>query len=343
MRPTTFFLTLLALLAIGGSGCAPENTASSHGGSEHWPRQPIQIACFSSAGGGTDTVCRLIASAMEPELGVKINVVNRTGARGGAALNYVWSQQRDGYNWGGFSESIIPAPVMGVHDTTTEDWTYFMVAGAPGLISVSSDSPYRTLSDFLEAAKTRPGELKIAASSTGGIWHTTMLLFQEAAGISLHYIPFQGSHKSQTAVLTGEVDAVLTSVSEQAELLRGQKLRPLAMIQGPAVEIDEVGLIPSATELYPELLDSQITQWLGFALPRDTPPAILEQIGAAFDLAMQKEEVASFARNRLLTLYGYRGEKADRLARSAERRWSWMLHELGITVRHPEEAGIPRP
>ena len=310
---------------------------------DKWPQQPIQIACFSSAGGGTDTVSRLIASAMEPELGVKINVINRTGARGGAALNYVWRQKRDGYHWGGFSESIIPAPVMGVHTTSSRDWTYFMVAGAPGVISVQTNSKWKSLNDFIEYAKNHPGEIKVAASSTGGIWHTKMLALQNAAGVKFQYMPFQGSRKSITATLTGEVDAVLTSISEQSELIRSQKLLPLAMIEPEDFEFPDYGMIQSAAHEFPGINDVPIKQWLGFALPADTPTPILEKITSAFESAIENESIQEFAQTRMLEIYGFHGQRSQNIASYGERVWTWMLDDLGVTVRSPNAFGIARP
>ena len=96
-----------------------------------FPKRPIEISCFASAGGGTDTTDRAIAKAMEPFLGITINVVNRTGGAGGVAMNAVWSKPHDGHYWGGFSESILPAPVMGGHHTSAKDRIYYMVGGHP--------------------------------------------------------------------------------------------------------------------------------------------------------------------------------------------------------------------
>ncbi len=334
---TFIFMGVCATLLF--TACTPplENSENSD---RSWPTQPIQIACFSAAGGGTDAVNRLIAATMEPELGVKINVVNRTGARGGAALNYIWQQKRNGYNWGGFSESIMPAAVMGVHHTTTRDWTYFMVAGAPGVISVPEDSPWMTLDDFIEAAQKTPNTIAVAASSTGGLWHTKLLILQKASGVQFQYIPFQGSQKSQTAALTGEVDAVLTSISEQSELIRSGNLRPLAMLEEQAFQFSEELTIPTAAEQFPLIREIPIKQWLGFALPADTPAPILEKVAAAYEAAMKTQEVEQFAQTRLLTLYGYHGQQANAIASKSERIWTWMLHDLGITVRSPAALGI---
>lgn len=308
-----------------------------------WPTRPIEIACFGAAGGGTDLVDRTIAKAMEPFLRVQINVTNRAGGGGGVAMDHVWSRPRDGYTWGGFSESILPAPVMGAHHTSSKDWIYFMVAGAPGVISVRPESPYKTLDDLVKAAKAKPGEIKASASTSGGIWHTKLIALMHGADIKFNFLPFNGSHPSQVAAMTGEVDAVLTSISEQAELLEAKKLVPLAMVELKGYEFKGMK-IPAAVEKYPGVAKLlPLDQWLGFALPADTPKPILEKITDAFKKAMESDLVKDLAKTKNLTLYGYYGDQAQKVVRSMERVWMWTLWDLKVAKKSPAEFGIERP
>jgi tripartite-type tricarboxylate transporter receptor subunit TctC len=218
-----------------------------------------------------------------------------------------------------------------------------MVAGAPGVISVSPDSDYQTLQQVVTAAKARPGMINAAAAKIGGIWHTKLLTLEKAAGIRFNFIPYDGSNPAQLALLSGEVEVVVSSVSEQAEMIKANKLRPLAMLEAASYDFPGLGTIPAAAESYPEVADVMVTQWLGFALPADTPPRVLEKITGAFQRAMESDEVQEMIKTRLLTPYGHYGEKADQLARQTEQGWTWMLHDLGIAERSPEELGIPRP
>ena len=330
-----------ALLCVAGVtflGCSEKGGAGGE-----WPVLPIQISCFASAGGDTDLVNRTIAKAIEPHLGgLRVDVVNRTGGQGGVALNYVWSQPHEGYHWGGFSESILPASVMGGHHTSAKDWTYFIVAGAPGVISVGADSPYKTLGELVAAAKAEPKKISAAASVTGGCWHTKLMALEKAAGVSFNFIPHKGSNPSQLAVLTGEVAVVLTSISEQAELIRDGKLVPLAMVEEDPYEFPGRGTIPAAAASYPDVSKVPVCQWLGFALPKDTPPAVLARITSAFEKAVQSKEIKDMAATRMLNLRGLHGDKANELALSMERAWTWMLFDMGIAKKSPEEFGISR-
>ncbi len=97
---------LVCVLTSCGSSDGPVDV-------ENWPSRPITISCLAAAGGGTDLVSRLMSKKMGVALDVKINVVNRTEGGGSAAINHVAQLRRDGYNWGGFSESLLTKCVFG--------------------------------------------------------------------------------------------------------------------------------------------------------------------------------------------------------------------------------------
>ena len=327
---------LTAALLLGGCGEAS--------GPEEWPgSRPIQVVCFTSPGGDTDTVNRTLGQAMEAALGTRINVINKPGAHGGNAMRDVWSRRHDGYRWTGVSSNILIAPVMNGHETTAKDWTYFIVGGSPGVISVGAESPYRTLPALVAAAKAKPRGINAGASTTGGVWHVQLATLERAAGVAFNFVPYEGSHPSQLALLSGEVEVVLTSLAEQAELLRGGKLRPLAAIQPEPLELPGDRSVPSVANWYPRAAEAPVSQWLGFGLPADTPPQILAKIDDAFQLAMESEQIDKFLTARMMQKFGWSRGEADSRVRKSERAWTWALEELGIAEISPDQVGIARP
>lgn len=311
--------------------------------SADWPDRPVEISCFASAGGGTDTVDRAIARAMEPFLGTKINVVNRTGGQGGVALSYAWEKPHDGYTWTGVSEGFLTLCVHGAHPTTTKDYNFFMVGGAPDVISVAANSPYKTLEDLVAAAKANPGTLKAAASEAGALHHSKLMALEKGADIKFKFLPFPGSHPSEVAAMSGEVDVVVTSVAEQAELLKAGKLRPLAVLESEPYDFPKLGTIPSAADKYPGVGKLPVKQWLGFIVPKDTPANVMKKIDAAFDKAMASPDIKKLAQDRFYNLYGYSGAKALELAAGMEKAWAWTLYDLGVAKTSPTECGIAKP
>ena len=326
------------------AGCAPSPPLPNFIPAA-WPRKDVVLSCFAEAGGETDAVCRLMAELMEAGLGKPVSVTNRAGNQGGDAVNFVAVQERDGYHWGGFSGAMLTASVLGFAETSAANWTFFLVAGDPGVLSVPQDSEYQTLEELVEAAKVSPRRVKVAVSLPGGLWHVKLLALQSAADVEFRHVHYGEGDRSLglESFSSGEADAVLSSVSEQAEWIRKGALSPLAMVETEGFEISEYGIIPSAADLFPVLAGMQGRQFYGFALPADTPAGILESIAAAFEKAMASDEVKLFCRQRGLIPLGWHGEKANQWVQAMESAWLWKLHELGLTKESPADFGISRP
>jgi tripartite-type tricarboxylate transporter receptor subunit TctC len=310
---------------------------------QSWPQRPVEISVWASAGGGTDTVNRYLAEAMQPHLGGRINVVNRTGGGGGVAMNHVWTQPRDGHAWLGASEGMQVVRVLDYHDSSTKDWRWYMVAGAKGVISVPEASPFQTLDDLVAEAKANPGQVRVSHCAIGCVWHMKALALGHGADIELNYIPYEGSATAQTAALSGEVEAVVSSIQEQAEFIKAGHYRPLAMIEMEPFDFPELGEIPAAGATYPGIADIPAAQWLGMAIPKDTPEEIVAQIDAAFEEAMKDPKIDTLRTERFMTLMGQYGDEAEEILLGMERTVSWKLYELGVAEQSPEEVGIAQP
>jgi tripartite-type tricarboxylate transporter receptor subunit TctC len=312
---------------------------------QDYPERDITNVVVWAAGGGTDTLNRLIMAEMQDELGANINVTNRTGGVGGSAgMSFVYSQPADGYTLAGISESVVTAGVQGGWEQRMDVWYPFIVGGSPDLISVPADSPHESIEDLVEAAKEEPGSITAGASAAGSIHHLNLLAFGEGAGAEFNFIPYDGSAPAQNAAIAGEVQMVVTSLAEQAQLIQAGRLRPLATLVPEAVEMEGVGTIPSAFETYPELSDHlPIQQAIGFAVRSDAPDEVKEKLTSAFDAAMGSEAVQQWADENYYTLSGLSGEKAGEEFARLESLFAWTLHELGAASVDPATLGIPQP
>ena len=336
-------LSFIFMVSLVISACQDGNNADSTSTSNEWPVRQTNIIVYSSAGGSTDLANRAIAEGMKASLGVDIIASNMPGALGGTAVNYVWNQRRDGYRMVGISEGALGHSVLGLHTSTAKDWEYFMVGGTPGIISVNADSKYKTFADLYAAAKTQPDQLKIATSVPGCIWNVQWLLTKKLGGFATRFVPYPGSFPSQTAALSGEVDIVWTGLGEQSEFIKSGKLRPLAVFSDQAVDFADT-TIPPITDFIPELRSRMpINQFVGFALPSDTPKPRLKKVTDSFIQAMQSEPVQQFSQAKYSKLYGWYGEQSKQVAIEQEKVFAWTLWEAGLAKRNPEELGIAKP
>lgn len=314
---------------------------------QDYPSRPITDVVVWSAGGGTDTVNRLIMAEMEKTLpnDPRINVVNRTGGVGGSAgMSYVYNQPADGYTLAGISESNVTAGVQGGWDQRFEVWYPFIVGGSPDLVSVTANSEYETLEGLIEAAKANPGDIRAGASAAGSIHHLNLLALQDGTGAEFNFIPYDGSAPAQNAAVAGEVEVVVTSLAEQQQLLRAGRLRPLAMLTEDGFTLEGVGEIPSAFDQYSDLTQYlPISQAIGFAVRADAPDEVKQTLSTAFEEAMQSDAVKTFAEDNYYSLSGKHGEAASEQFADLESLFAWTLWDLGAASVNPEELGIPKP
>ena len=337
------FIAKLSAAVVVGSVVAAAGPAAAQ---DDYPTRPITDVVVWAAGGGTDTLNRLIMGEMEEFLPVGINVTNRTGGVGGSAgMSYVYEQPADGYTLAGISESNVTAGVQGGWDRRfAEAWSPFIVGGSPDLISVTADSEYQTLEDVIEAAKENPGSIEAGASAAGSIHHLNLLALQDGTGAEFNYIPYDGSAPAQNAAVAGEVELVVTSLAEQQQLIQAGRLRPLAMLTEDSFNFEGVGEIPSAFDQYPELTEHlPISQAIGFVVRADAPDAVKQTLTDAFDQAMGSEKIKQWAEDNYYTLSGKSGEAAQQQFADLESNFAWTLWDLGAASVNPEELGIPKP
>ena len=326
---------LVVTLALAGTAWAGKK----------YPSRNITAAVVWGAGGGTDTCVRMITAEMQKFLDVNINVINKTGGvAGSVGMSHAYRQKHDGYTLCGLSESNVTAGVQGGWDKKFDVWDTFIVGGSPDVISVTADSPYKTIQDLIEAAKKAPNTIKAAASGAGSIHHLNLLAVENGSGAKFNFIPYKGSAPSQNAAMTGEVTVVVTSLAEQQQLLRGGKLRALGMLIPESFDVADLGTIPSAFDAYPGLSKYlPISQAIGFAVPADVPDEAKAVLIDAFNKGMATDKIKNWAKANYYLLSGKTGAESKAVFDALESNFAWTLWELGAAKVNPADLGIPKP
>jgi tripartite-type tricarboxylate transporter receptor subunit TctC len=310
-----------------------------------FPKRPITVVVVWGAGGGTDTCNRIIHAEMTKFLGVPVNVINKTGGvAGSVGMAYAYSQPHDGYTLCGLSESNVTAGVQGGWDKKFDVWDPFIVGGSPDVISVTPNTPYKTLKDLIEAAKKSPNSIQAAASGAGSIHHLNLLALEKGSGADFNFIPYKGSAPSQNAAMAGEVSVVVTSLAEQQQLLRGGKLRALGMLIPESFTVEGLGTIPSSFDSYPGLSEYlPISQAIGFAVPAGAPAEAKAALVDAFKKAIATDKVKKWAKDNYYLLSGKTGVESKAVFDALESNFAWTLWELKAATVNPAELGIPKP
>jgi len=142
---------------------------------------------------------------------------------------------------------------------------------------VGNGSPHRTLRDFVADAKANPGKLNYASTGTGSSLHLAVELLQNATGVSLVHVPYNGSAPAQAALMAGDIQFFADSTGSAMGLVRGGKLRPLAVTTRE--RLPALPDVPTVAESgYP---DYEVTTWFGLMLPRNAPPDVVNRLNAS--------------------------------------------------------------
>ena len=271
--------------------CAIAVTASAQ---DSYPSKPITMVVPFPPGGVADIVGRPLAAQMEKTLKQPIVVVNRTGAGGAVGMASVAKAAPDGYTilMGLSSISIFPVSDR-INGKTpayeTKDFAPIaLITADPTVLVVRSDSPYKTLKDFVEAAKANPGKINYSSSGVYGTLHVAMEIFANAAGIKLFHVPYQGGGPAVTALLGGQVQALASGPAAAIGQIKAGKMRALA-----SWSTERLALLPDIPTFKELGYDAEFYIWSGVFVPASTPSSITNKLRDAVKQAANSAEFKS--------------------------------------------------
>ncbi|WP_046988435.1 MULTISPECIES: Bug family tripartite tricarboxylate transporter substrate binding protein [Delftia] len=258
---------------------------------QSWPERPITFICPWPAGGTADQSMRALCTVAGKLLGQPIAVENRAGASGMIGAKALASARADGYTIGQIPISVTRFSQLGsLQADPRKDYTYIArTSGQTFGIAVPAHSPFKTLKDFVAAAKARPGQVTYAHAGVGGATHVGMEEFAGVAGIQLNHVPYKGGAEALQGLLGGHVDALADS-SSWAPHVEAGKLRLLATWgeQRTARFKD----VPTLRECgYDVVVDAPN----GIGAPRGLDPAVAARLREAFRAAVASPEFKSVA------------------------------------------------
>jgi len=198
------------------------------------PTKPVDLIVHTGPGGGSDLLARAMVTMIEKEklVPVRINVINKPGGNGAVAAAALVEKKGDANTIGLITSVWIAGPLTSseakvtVHDL--KPIAQLMLE--PAVFVVRADSPYKTLKDFIEAAKAKPGALKQSGGSVTSRDNIIRLSLQHATGAKWAFVSFQGGGERLAALLGGHVDIMVIEPQEAGEQVRAGKLRVLAQL-----------------------------------------------------------------------------------------------------------------
>jgi putative tricarboxylic transport membrane protein len=274
--------TLLATAACGGGGGA-EDAAD-------YPSEEITFVVPFAAGGPTDTVTRLIAEPMSEELGQQIVVQNVEGAGGTVAAGQVAEAEGDGYEVlvHHIGMSTAPALYPDLAFDPTEDFkTVGLVTDVPMTIVARSDFEPETLEELVQYVTDNADTVTLANAGIGAASHLCGLLIENAIGVDLTEVPYDGTGPALTDLVGGQVDFMCDQTTNTAGQIQSGEIKAYAVTTPEPVEA--LPDLPTTAEA--GLPDVQVGVWHGLYVPADTPDDIVAKLTDALAVALADQGV----------------------------------------------------
>ncbi len=261
-----------------------------------YPTKNIRLVVPFGAGGGTDAVGRTLANSAKDILGQNIAVMNRTGGAGAVGMSFGAQQRADGYTLTVVTREIASLPQMGLMQHDASDFKLIRLVNLdPAVVLVHKDSPYNTINDLIAEAKKGDGVVKFASTAAPNFY---LMALEKNQNIKLNAIPYNGASEAIPAVLGQHTDVTMVTPGEAIAQLRSGQLKALGVMSE-----ERIGYLPEVPTLKEQGVDVVTGTWRGIGAPKDTPDAVIETLGKAFDEAMASAEFKEFMEKGAMTIH----------------------------------------
>ncbi len=281
---------LLAAGLLAAAGIAAAQAA--------YPVRPVTMIVPFPPGGLADIVGRPVAEALGRELGQTVVVENKGGAGGGIGMGLASKAAADGYTilMALSSYSVLPEAdqILG----RSPMYTYQSLrpiarfTADPTVLAVRADSPWKTVKDFVEDAKKRPGVINYGSSGNYGTMHVPMEILSQNAGIKMTHVPFTGAGPAVVALLGGQIDAVSSGPATVLQHVKAGKLRVLGHWGNGKLDA-----LPEVPSLKDAGFNAEYAQWSGLFIPAGTPEPVAQRLRAAARFAAADAKVKEVIAN----------------------------------------------
>jgi len=295
-----------------------------------YPSKPIRLIVPFPPGGGTDAVSRMVATELAKSTGWTVVVENKSGAGGIIGLQEAARASNEGYDIVmGQVDNMVIAPAIqktGNIDPVKDLTPVIQVASSPFLFMAETNSKYKTLGDWVAAARAQPGTITYGTAGYGTFTHLAVELLQKAGNFKAVQVPYKGAAPAITDLLGGHIPMAALSIASGMPHIQGGKVRGLAvtsLTRSPALPD-----VPTVAESgFPGF---EANGWLGILVPNGTPPAVIARLNGEISKVMQSAET-----KKLLLAQGVEArtstpEQFGALIKGETAKWGKIISDAGI-------------
>jgi tripartite-type tricarboxylate transporter receptor subunit TctC len=304
----------------------------SQGFAQTYPSRPIRIIVPAAAGGVLDVVVRRLTDKLTRSLGQPIVVDNRPGANGFIGAEAAARAKPDGYTvlFAGVNVLCVnPALFQKLPYDSVRDFAPVTLGGhGSPIFLVNLHLPVKSLSEFIQYAKARPGQVTYGSPGVGSLQHIAAKLLEQLTSVELTHVPYKNQPQVITDLIGGQIDMAIEFASVATPHVQAGKVRALAIV-GPHRK-PAMPDVPTAAELGLPGFDQ--TGWNGFLVPVGTPPEIVARLNKEFVAALKQPEFVAWIESLGSDVTPSTPEEFARYMKLELARWSKIVKDAKIQV-----------
>jgi len=294
----------------------------------NYPKDDVTVIIPWGEGGFTDVMVRPLARWLEEYFGESFVIENISGGGGVIGSIEIENSKADGYTIGTTSFSTITAKYLSPNPPDLENVdTVGHVFSIPAALTVSADSEWETIDDFVEYAKNNPGAIMTANSGFGASVHMYTIMFEQVADIQLTHVPYNSGGECMTAVLGGHVDATFAPLPDVVDQIRSGDLKLLGI-----ATVNRHDNYPDVPTFVEKGYDFVIGNYTGIVVPKGVDREIIDVLAEALQKAVQDEELREFMLANEFSPEYYGPEDFREFLNKTKSDIDYIVEELGIEI-----------
>ena len=319
MKHSMLFAALPLLLAAGGVLAQP------------YPSKPVRVVIPWPPGGSNDVVGRIVLQKVSESLGQQFVIDNRAGAAGSIGADVVAKAPADGYTLMVHSTTHVGNATIYKklpYDTLRDFVGVALLAAQPGALTVHPSLPAKTVREFIALAKSRPGQINYSSSGNGSAPHLSMALLVSMTGIKLVHIPYKGGGPQVTALMSGETQASLATISTVLTHINAGRLRALGVSSA-----NRSGVLPGI----PTIAESgvpgyEMNPWIAVFAPAGTPKDIINRLNTEINKALKLPDVNQSLANQAVDPWMGTPEEFDARLKLDYEKYARLINLTGAKI-----------
>lgn len=315
------------LQAVAASAVTTSTVASAQ---SSWPDRPVRVLVPFPAGGGADTVARIIFNSLREILGQPFVIENRGGAGGTIGEGVVARARADGYTilYDATNFSTNPSMYSNPGFDFAKDFEpVFLASLVPNMFVVTSSVPVKTVHDVIAFGKAAPGGLDFASTGIGSVQHLCLEMFRHMTGIKMNHVPYQGGAPALNDVIAGHIKFLFSNGAGALPHINAGRVNAVAHTgKGRLSTLPD---LPAVAETLPGF---EAYEWNGVFAPAGTSPAIIARLNEGLNAALMAPEVSSRLAQLNISYQKNTPEEFRAFVAAETQKWGGVIRQANVKL-----------